>query len=388
MALAGEPDLLVADEPTTALDVTVQAEILQLLEDLQQDLGLSILFVSHDLAVLAQICRRIVVLYAGREVESGPLGEVVERPAHPYTQALVGAIPGLDGNAPLVGLAGRMPEPGARGGGCAFAPRCSEAFDPCFEERPELTPLAGRPQSTLLPRRSGPVSPKRPAMTAPLLEARDLEKRFRRPAGIVRAVDGVDFALEEGDSVAIVGESGCGKTTLGRLLLALHRPDRGTVRHRGADLFELPARALRRRRRAFQMIFQDPVESLNPRLSVGAMLREILVTHGVEAEGGHEARIQALLNQVGLPPDASARLPREFSGGERQRVGIARALAPEPEILIADEPVSALDASVRARHPRPAPRSQGTPWPRPGDDPARSRLGATSRRAGRGHVRR
>ncbi len=305
MALAGSPELLVADEPTTALDVTVQAEILRLLEDLQKTTGMGLLFITHDFGVVAQIADRVAVMRHGRIVEQGPLKRVLREPIHAYTQRLLAAVP---------------------------------------------ENLARR-RST---RSSGSPGGQRTA--DPLVTIEDLAVYFpvrkgllRRTVDQVRAVDGVDLTLARGEILALVGESGCGKTTLGRTILQLTRASRGRVRFDGTELNRLGQARLRPFRRRLQVVFQDPIASLNPRLNIATTLVEPLAVHGIGRDNEERLdRARATLDRVQLDPDTLWRYPHEFSGGQRQRIGIARALVLDPAFLVCDEITSALDVSVQA----------------------------------------
>ena len=305
IALSCEPELVVADEPTTALDVTVQAQILELLVGLCDERNTALLLITHDLAVLAGIAHRIAVMNAGRIVEEAPVDALFERPAHAYTRALLAAIPRPDGAA------------------------ASAASD------------------------AGP-----PSTHAPVLEVRDLTKTFpivrggaiRRTVGAVHAVDGVSLTIGAGETLALVGESGCGKSTLARCILRLVEPSSGGVRFDGRDVLACDRRTLRRLRHEMQIVFQDPYGSLDPRMTVAQLIAEPLAVHGLGGgERGRGARVRELLDMVGLRPEHAARYPRAFSGGQRQRIAIARALATEPKLLVLDEPVSALDTSTRAQ---------------------------------------
>ncbi|MFF0472661.1 ABC transporter ATP-binding protein [Streptomyces sp. NPDC004284] len=290
MALACEPKLLVADEPTTALDVTVQAQILDLLHELRRETGTALLLVTHDVGVAAESVDEVLVMRDGREVERGPVAGVLGTPSEPYTRTLLSAVPRLDG--------------------------------------PARTPSA-----------KGET----------LLEAVDLRREFGRGKDRVTAVDGVSLAVRAGETLGVVGESGSGKTTLGRMLVRLLDPTGGELRYGKTEIGSLPERELRPYRRELQMVFQDPVASLNPRRSVGESIADPLRVAGERDETRIRARVRELLDRVGLDPDRYEAYPHEFSGGQRQRVGIARALAAEPRLIVCDEPVSALDVTTQAQ---------------------------------------
>ncbi|ROR32004.1 ABC transporter ATP-binding protein [Inmirania thermothiophila] len=365
MALAGEPELLIADEPTTALDVTIQAQVLDLLRRLQRERGMGMLLITHDLGVVAQTADRVAVMYAGEIVEEAPRGRFFHHHAHPYTARLFAALPDpARRGEPLAVIPGMVPPLDRPFEGCRFAPRCARADGRCRAEAPDWRRLADDHRVRCHhPAEPAPARPPRPAPAAgtaaagTLLEVEGLRVHFpvrrgplRRPAAWVRAVDGVDLALAAGETVALVGESGCGKTTVGKAILRLVEPTAGRVRFDGVELTTLPARALRRRRRALQMIFQDPYASMNPRMRVGDIVAEGMVVQGVGGgREGRRRRVAELLEAVGLPPEAAARFPHEFSGGQRQRICIARALAVEPRLVVCDEPTSALDVSVQAQ---------------------------------------
>jgi len=367
IALAGEPDLLIADEPTTALDVTVQAQILDLLEQLQRERGMGMLLITHDLGVVAKMAHRIGVMYAGELVEVADREEFFTRPQHPYTQALFAALPEVSRRGmALTTIPGQVPSLAAMPAGCRFADRCSHVMPQCRESAPGWRSVAA--SHTLrcywmggaaavadhTPRMG--LGHLMPEMT-PFLDVVDLKVHFpirrgilQRTVGQVLAVDGVSLAISAGRTLALVGESGCGKTTVGKALLQLVKPTAGNVRLGGSELVGMQGKRLRAARRHMQMVFQDPFASLNPRLRVGEIIAEGMAALGLESDAAAQGRaVAALLKQVGLPDEAAGRYPHEFSGGQRQRIAIARALAVQPELLICDEPTSALDVSVQAQ---------------------------------------
>jgi peptide/nickel transport system ATP-binding protein len=393
MALACEPKLLIADEPTTALDVTIQAQILALLDDLKERLGMAMLLITHDMGVIAGRADRVHVMYAGRMVEVADTSTLFREMHHPYSQALLASIPKLDQDTKqrLLSIPGIPPDLSHPPDGCRFAPRCSRATDKCRTDEP---PLAGTGKtlghlfSCWHPVDGPLVAPTSKAAeptvadqqvaagggaltvnerTAPeatvdttggaVLEVRDLVKEFpitsglvlQRKVGSVKAVSGVSFTVQPGETFGLVGESGCGKTTIGRTIVALERPDSGAVTLGGVDVSRLKGRELRTKRRDLQLIFQDPYASLDPRMRVGAIVREPLVVAGIGSQKQQQERVYELLGEVGLPRNAVERYPHEFSGGQRQRIGLARALTLSPKVIVADEPVSALDVSIRAQ---------------------------------------
>lgn len=364
IALAGEPELLIADEPTTALDVTMQAQILDLLAQLQAERGMAILLITHDLGVVARLAQRVGVMYAGELVEIAGREQFFTQPAHPYTQALFAALPdaGRRG-APLRTIVGQVPALSALPPGCRFAPRCPQAMPVCREENPVWRVDACGAQVRCHWQNGGEAVPAAgesatddaaPATAAPLLQIRDLAVHFpirkgilQRVVGQVKAVDGVSLTLAPGRTLALVGESGCGKTTVGKALLQLIRPTAGSVRVNGEEWVGARGNSLRQARRQAQMVFQNPFASLNPRLRVGEIIAEGMQVLGRQGEPA--TAIAALLQAVGLPADAAGRFPHEFSGGQRQRIAIARALAVQPQLLVCDEPTSALDVSVQAQ---------------------------------------
>ena len=373
IALAGDPDLLIADEPTTALDVTIQAEVLDLLHELGEARDLAVLLITHDLSIIAGFTRRVLVMYGGRLVEQAATGDLYAGPRHPYTGLLLRSIPPLDRTEDrLVAIAGSPPEPAARPDGCGFNPRCPFAEAPvCTSERPPLVGLDGTANgsrstacarvdeidlASLAPMEALPDAKAAAAVDDEVLVGVEhLSKTFKiKGEGLVgheliTAVDDVSLELRRGEVLGIVGESGSGKSTLARCMLRLIEPSRGTVRFEGEDLGGLSSGRLRRLRLRMQMIFQDPASSLDPRMRVGRILAEPLRIHGLWGRPGHdEAALRDLIELVQLPPDSLNRFPHEFSGGQRQRIAIARSLTARPALLVCDEPVSALDVSVRS----------------------------------------
>ncbi len=379
MALACEPKLLIADEPTTALDVTIQAQILDLIDDLRQRLHMAVVLITHDMGVIAGRTDRVVVMYAGKVAEQAETGELFGRIRHPYSQALLASVPKLEQRRDerLLSIPGLPPDLSKEIVGCRFAPRCQFATDECRAVEPELTP-DGAPSG--VPHRFAcfhPVDPDAgipavevhaPASTAPpaeggvpdgapILEVTDLVKEFpvmaggvfRHQVGSVKAVSGVTFTIHRGETFGLVGESGCGKTTIGRLLVALERANSGSIRFEGLDLSNLRGRDLGGHRRDLQLMFQDPYASLDPRMRVGTIIREPLRVNKVGSSSQQQDKVRSLLDEVGLSRSAAERYPHEFSGGQRQRIGLARALALDPKLIVADEPVSALDVSIQAQ---------------------------------------
>jgi peptide/nickel transport system ATP-binding protein len=417
MALACEPKLLIADEPTTALDVTIQAQILDLLRDLKDRLGMAMLLITHDMGVIAGHADRVNVMYAGRVVESAHVGELFSKMQQPYTQALLASIPQLnqDSTKALHAIPGLPPDLSNPPQGCRFAPRCTLATDKCRQDEPPLTgatsdhlfscwhpvdgPLAlqtieaGGPDaastglaasvaapgqvadaplevaapasaqaSAVVPLEVVERSAAEPAGASaaavkPLLELRNLVKEFpvrsgailQRKVGAVHAVSGVSFSVPAGTTFGLVGESGCGKTTIGKMIVALEQPNSGTITLGDTDVTRLRGGDLRRKRRDLQLMFQDPHASLDPRMRVGAIIGEPLAIQHLGSRREQRERVFELLGEVGLPRNAVERYPHEFSGGQRQRIGLARALTMNPKLIVADEPVSALDVSIRAQ---------------------------------------
>ena len=452
MALACEPKLLIADEPTTALDVTIQAQILALLKDLKDRLGMAMLLITHDMGVIAGNANRVNVMYAGRVVETAEAATLFEDMHHPYTQALLASIPRLhqDARKALHAIPGLPPDLAHLPQGCRFAARCPRATDKCRAEEPPLsgktfdhrfacwhpvdgplvltviggagpdavstglaapdavsmkeaagdgaglvadaqladTPLADAPQTAQETQEPAPepavsgevmvvaaglevtadgrleVTERKVEVTAadgsgvaPLLELHHLVKEFpitsgailQRKVASVKAVSDVSFAVPAGTTFGLVGESGCGKTTIGKLIVALEKPSAGAITLNGEDVSKLRGADLRRKRRDLQLMFQDPQSSLDPRMRVGTIIAEPLAVQRLGSKRAQRDRVFELLGEVGLPRNAVERYPHEFSGGQRQRIGLARALTVNPRLIVADEPVSALDVSIRAQ---------------------------------------
>ncbi|KAB0643737.1 dipeptide ABC transporter ATP-binding protein [Burkholderia latens] len=334
MALSCRPALLIADEPTTALDVTIQAQILQLIRGLQDEMNMGVIFITHDMGVVAEVADRVLVMYRGEKVEEGESERIFTTPAHRYTRALLAAVPRL-GSMQGTDVPEKFPLLKVDGASAA-APSANDA-----------------------PAAHGAAADSRPHVdhaAPPILRVRDLVTRFPVKSGVfgrvsqyVHAVERVSFELRAGETLALVGESGCGKSTTGRSLLRLVESQSGSIEFDGRDISALKGHDLQALRRNIQFIFQDPFASLNPRLTVGFSIMEPLLVHGVASGREAQARVDWLLDKVGLPPEAARRYPHEFSGGQRQRIAIARALALNPKVVIADESVSALDVSVQAQ---------------------------------------
>ena len=379
MALAGQPKLLIADEPTTALDVTIQAQVLQLLRDTQEQTGMAMLLITHDLGVVAETAHQVGVMYAGQIVEQATRAQLFARPLHPYTQKLFAALPhAARANQPLAAIPGSVPPLGSITHGCRFTARCDKAWSLCSEKTPEWTMVGagqgvrchlysetGNVKSEMEKRNDAsveqgggvshftfPVS--HGSSREALLQVSDLRVHFpirkgilQREVGLVKAVDGVSLEIPRGRTLALVGESGCGKTTLGKAVLHLIPPTAGSVRLAGKELMASTNRA---QRAAMQMVFQDPYASLNPKMRVAEILEEGMAALNIESNSAdRQGYIDTLLDQVGLAHNSKWRYPHEFSGGQRQRIAIARALAVSPQLLICDEPTSALDVSVQAQ---------------------------------------
>lgn len=372
MALAAEPELLIADEPTTALDVTIQAQVLDLLRSLQEEKHMAILLITHDLGIVADRVDHVAVMYAGQFVEQAPREQFFSDPRHPYTRKLFAALPARQKrNQALEVISGTVPSLDREFTGCRFADRCEEVWPLCHEQRPawiqldnehgvrchrydpkvKFKPQVTAGRKTKLPSAAEQVEP------LPVMAARDLKVHFpirkglfKRTVGHVYAVDSIDITLHKSRTMALVGESGCGKTTVGKALLQLIEPTAGSVRYLDQELTQLSSGAMRTLRKNLQIIFQDPYSSMNPRMMVGNIIEEGMIAQGIEPDiRKRQQRIDQLLEQVGLSPEAKQRYPHEFSGGQRQRICIARALALDPDVIVCDEPTSALDVSVQAQ---------------------------------------
>jgi peptide/nickel transport system ATP-binding protein len=369
MALAGNPRLLIADEPTTALDVTIQAQMLNLLKQLQRETGMAILLITHDLGVVAEMADRVAVMYAGQLVEGAAVEAFFRSPKHPYSRMLFDSLPeGRRRGEKLAVIEGSVPPLGSDLAGCRFEPRCLQSLACCGESAPDWfvdqhgarvrCHLFGKTAATTFESKvSAPSAHPPPNGSAqPLLSIRNLRVHYpmnqglsRRKATYLRAVDGVDLTIKKGSVLALLGESGCGKSTVGKAILQLVDITDGEVSLEGRELTKMKQSELRNIRRELQIIFQDPMSAMNPRMRVGDIIAE-----GMRAQGEHDRdllakAVETLLSQVGLPASAAVRYPHEFSGGQRQRICIARALAVEPRLLVCDEPTSALDLSVQAQ---------------------------------------
>ena len=372
MALAGKPELLIADEPTTALDVTIQGQVLDLLLQLQQQRRMAMLLITHDLGVVARMADRVGVMYAGHLVETADRANFFATPAHPYSRKLFAALPDANSRgARLATIPGRVPALDTKFVGCRFADRCAAVMDHCRTVEPAWYPLENGQQvrchlyanaaapifATPLKPEDAPAAGCSSSLLTPhssLLQVADLKVHFpirrgilQRTVGHVRAVDGVSLVLDQGKTLALVGESGCGKTTVGKAILQLVKPAAGSVRLHQQELTTLTPKALRTVRASAQMVFQDPYASLNPRMRVGNVIAEGMAA--MKLPGDHPAQVAELMQRVGLAPEMASRFPHEFSGGQRQRIAIARALAVSPQLLVCDEPTSALDVSVQAQ---------------------------------------
>jgi len=351
MAFANRPRLVVLDEPTTGLDVTTQAHVLETIRELCNGHGVAAIYVSHDIAVVAAISKRVAVVYAGRIVEMGPTALVLKAPAHPYTRALMRAVPDIDDGAPVCGIPGHAPEAGAEASRCSFAPRCQLVTAACRERLPERVEVAPGHEVSCIRARdrehleaARPLPPRPSTGAAPML----VVERLRAFYAARRVLHGVTFRVAAGECVALVGESGSGKTTLARCIAGLHAQVEGSMVFKGEPLALEARQRGSNARRHIQYIFQNPYGSFNPRRSIGASLAMALSQFESMTAAEQRSRVQSVLGQVSLPASTAARYPRDLSGGQRQRAAIARALITDPELLICDEITSALDVSVQA----------------------------------------
>lgn len=367
-ALVTQPRLLIADEPTTALDVTTQAVILDLLRGLQAERDMAMLFITHDLGVVAEIADRVAVIYLGEVVEAGPVQQVLGDPRHPYTAGLLASVPGAaarGGRLPVI--PGAVPPLAARPAGCAFAARCPVARVECRQAPPPLADVGARRQvlchlrgrvgraDMVFPAPASQAPAKPAPKAAPLLRVEGLSTHFTRSHGVLRrhsttiqAVSDVDLEIRQGETLGLVGESGCGKTTLGQTIIGLTTPTSGRILFEGTDITALSPAERRENWSQMRLVFQDPYGSLNPRMTAFDIVAEALRCAG-QKRARIEARVREVFIQAGLSEAFLDRYPHAFSGGQRQRIGIARALAPGPRLIVADEPVSALDVSVQAQ---------------------------------------
>ncbi len=368
IAMANEPDLLIADEPTTALDVTIQAQVMEVLASIRERTGAAMVLITHDLGLVSENADRVAVMYGGRMMERAAVDTAFARPSHPYTVGLLSSLPRVDRNTDeLYSIPGHVPDLSRRPTGCVFHPRCglSNGREPCCAEIPDLRPIepghdvachfaeevAEWAATSLHGGEKHGIALVADPLAEPVLKVERLSKSFpvRRSRGwghdTLRAVRAVSFAIRRGETLGLVGESGCGKSTLGRVILQLLEASEGSVHLNGIDMVKVGGRALRAKRREMQVVFQDPYASLDPRMTIHEIIAEPLRINGVY----DPARVDELLGHVGLTPAVAQRRPAEFSGGQRQRIAIARALALRPEVMVLDEAVSALDVSIQAQ---------------------------------------
>lgn len=370
MALSCNPKLLIADEPTTALDVTIQAQILKVMGDLKKEFGMAIMLITHDLGVVAEMAERVAVMYAGRVVEVRSSHDLFNDPQHPYTEGLLNSIPGMDRTvARLNVIEGNVPNLLDLPSGCAFRDRCPHALPRCAQDTPVLESvrtglqvacfnyhdLREASKIEILSPEAQVVTPGRES-SAPLVEVRNLVKNFEVDKGFlgrgkkfVHAVDNVSFTINEGETFGLVGESGCGKTTTGRIIVGLENATSGDVHIMGKAMTSRDQKSIQELRKTVQIIFQDPYSSLNPRMKVETIISEGLRIHYRMSQKEKEERVLKVMRSVGLEDYHLDRFPHEFSGGQRQRIGIARALVLNPKFIVCDEPVSALDVSIQAQ---------------------------------------
>jgi len=374
MALSCNPKLILADEPTTALDVTIQAQIIELLKNLSEETGCAMLFITHDLGLVARFANRVAVMYAGKIVEYGTVNELFANPQHPYTQSLLSTIPRVEGKRSrrLVQIDGFPPDMSKPLAGCSFADRCSAVQPKCRTEAPSLSLIDGEHQAAcfvaggaaviqeVLEKNAesyepAQVKPKDESKEQPVLNVKGLMKHFstasmfRKNKKVIRAVDGIDFTLMPGQTLGIVGESGCGKSTMARMLMRFDEPTQGNIFVEGQDIAYLKGNELKAFRNKIQMVFQDPYSSFNPKMTIRQIIAEPMQVMKVGTPEERERRVRELITTVGLDTSYLDRYPNQLSGGQRQRIGIARALALNPSVIVADEPTSALDVSVRAQ---------------------------------------
>lgn len=372
MAMSSRPTILVADEATTALDVTTQSQLLEMIRDIAKKTGTAVIIVTHNLGIVARFAERIYVMYSGGVMEMARAEELFSHPEHPYTRALLRAIPRLDDpkERVLIPIEGLPPNPAERPEYCPFYDRCEYRMDKCKKERPELKEIRQdhfaacllkeeekKLKEKEIAEKEVRKAPQRTAYEENCLEVSNVKKYFpvykgimRKKVGEVKAIEDITFFLKKGETLGIVGESGCGKTTLARCIMRVYEPESGTILFKGREITHLKDRELKEIRPKIAMIFQDPFSSLDPRQTAESIVGESLKLNGtVKTKGEYHAKVDELFRLVGLDPSLKGRVPHEFSGGQRQRIGIARALSSNPDIIICDEPISALDVSIQAQ---------------------------------------